>query len=139
MQLFISTNKIRHCFISKPLQKMNGMGIDINHSIFLFGDNYYGQLGLGENQERNIKKAIQHPLLSNIIDISSKGLHTFVKTSSEEIYAFGYDRFAQLGIDIKGNKQLTPIQVFQNNDLWCSNTTSISKAKSASNSSYEWQ
>lgn len=131
MQLFISTNKIRHCFISKPLQKMNGMGIDINHSIFLFGDNYYGQLGLGENQERNIKKAIQHPLLSNIIDISSKGLHTFVKTSSEEIYAFGYDRFAQLGIDIKGNKQLTPIQVFQNNDLWCSNTTSISKAKSA--------
>ena len=72
-----------------------------------------------------------HPSLSNIIDISSKGDHTFVKTSNNEIYAFGRNEDFQLGIKSEQEIQTVPIHVFQNNEnIWCSNLLT-SKAKSA--------
>ena len=103
--------------------------IDINHNLFVFGDNEYGQLGLGDTNNRN--KPIKHPSLSNIIDISSGGNNSFVKTSNNEIYAFGYNEYSQLGIKTEDENQLTPIRVFEDNeDIWFSNINK-SKAKSA--------
>ena len=76
-------------------------------------------------------KPIKHPSLSNIIDISSGGNHSFVKTSNNEIYAFGYNDYSQLGIKTKDNYQITPIRVFEDNeDIWFSNINK-SKQKSA--------
>ena len=73
---------------------------------------------------------MKHPSLSNIIDISNGGLRSFVKTSNNEIYAFGNNYFSQLGIKTK-DKQITPIRVFEDNeDIWFSNINK-SKAKSA--------
>ena len=96
--------------------------------MYVFGNNEFGQLGLGDTDNRN--KPIKHPSLSNIIDIS-KGNHSFVKTSNNEIYAFGYNRCSQLGIKTEDNKQITPIRVFEENeDIWFSNINK-SKAKSA--------
>merc|ERR1712100_413684 len=104
--------------------------IDINNDLYVFGDNQYGQLGLGDTNNRN--KPIKHPSLSNIIDISSRGNHTFVKTSNNEIFAFGFNDNSQLGIQIEKDRfQLTPIRVFEDNeDIWFSNINK-SKAKSA--------
>ena len=88
-----------------------------------------GQLGLGDTDNRN--KPIKHPSLSNIIDISKGGFHIFVKTSNNEIYAFGRNAHSQLGIRTEGEEQLTPIRVFEDNeDIWFSNINK-SKAKSA--------
>merc|ERR1712224_801040 len=88
-----------------------------------------GQLGLGDRNNRN--KPIKHPSLSNIIDISNGGNHSFIKTSNNEIYAFGNNEYSQLGIKIENRKQLTPIRVFEDNeDIWYSNINK-SKAKSA--------
>ena len=57
--------------------------------------------------------------------------NTFVKTSNNEIYAFGYNRHSQLGIETEDYKQITPIRVFEDNeDIWCLNIIK-SKAKSA--------
>ena len=104
------------------------MCIDTNTDLYVFGDNFFGQLGLGDEDNRS--EPIKHPSLSNIIDISKGGDNTFVKTSNNEIYAFGKNKYSQLGIKTKDKKQLTPIRVFEDNeDIWCSNFKS--KAKSA--------
>ena len=70
--------------------------------------------------------------MPNCDDAYSKGgCNTFVKTSNNEIYAFGSNKFSQLGIKTEYKKQLTPIRVFEDNeDIWYSNINN-SKAKSA--------
>ena len=94
-----------------------------------FGENSCGQLGLCDEKDRF--KPIIHPSLSNVIDISSRGYHSFVKTSNNEIYAFGCNKYSQLGIETTNENQLTPIRVFEDNeDIWYSNINK-SKAKSA--------
>ena len=103
--------------------------IDINKDLYVFGSNSYGQLGLGDTNNRN--KPIKHPSLSNIIDISKGGYNTFVKTSNNEIYAFGSNKNSQFGIKTEDNNQITPIRVFEDNeDIWFSNINK-SKQKSA--------
>ena len=73
----------------------------------------------------------KYSLLSNIIDISNGGNHSFVKISNNEIYAFGNNENTQLGIETEHDNQITPIRVFENNeDIWCSNINSL-KVKSA--------
>ena len=105
------------------------MCIDIHNDFYVFGENSCGQLGLGD--EIDIFEPIKHPSLSNIIDVSSRGFHTFVKTSNNEIYAFGNNTFSQLGIETEDDNQLTPIRVFEDNeDIWYSNIPK-SRAKSA--------
>ena len=107
---------------------IHSLCIDIYHNLFVFGDNEQGQLGLGQTEETNLP--IKHPSLLNIIDVSSKGDHTFVKTSNNEIYAFGDNRYTQLGTS-SAEKQLIPIQVFQGQEgIWASNSNR-SRAKSA--------
>ena len=109
------------------------MFIDANHDLYVMGDNINGELGLGDASplKISINEITKHPSLSNIIDMSSRGFHTFVKTSSNEIYAFGDNDNSKLGIETQFLQQRTPIQVFQGKeDIWCSHITT-SKAKSA--------
>ena len=109
----------------------HSMCIDINNDLYIFGENVFGQLGLKNTDTDGIYEPMKHPSLSNIIDISSGGWSTFVKTSNNEIYAFGDNEFSQLGIDTQGFEQFTPIRVFEDNeDIWYSNIPK-SKAKSA--------
>ena len=68
----------------------HSMCIDTNNDLFVFGSNVYGQLGLGDTNNR--RTVINYPLFSNIIDVSKGGNHTFVKTSNNEIYAFGNNK-----------------------------------------------
>ena len=106
--------------------------IDIYHNLYVFGCNQFGQLGLGDTNNRN--KPIKHPSLSNIIDISNGGNHTFVKTSNNEIYAFGNNTWSELGVDKELHNSYFPIQVFPNNNdnIWCSKVNKP-KGKSARN------
>ena len=104
------------------------MCINANYDLYVFGDNFYGQLGLRDIDNR--RQPIKHPI-SNIIDISSGGNRTFVKTSNNEIYAFGNNSYSQLGTITEDEDELIPIRVFQENeDFWYSNTER-SKTKSA--------
>ena len=105
------------------------MCIDINGNLWVFGHDDYGHLGLGDTKRKF--KPIKHPTLSNIIDISSKGNSTFVKTSDHKIYAFGDNNHSQLGIETPDIYQSTPIQVFKDKEnIWCS-FIGKSKQKSA--------
>ena len=105
------------------------MCIDIDNNVFVFGHNYYGQLGLGDCSTR--VTPIKNPNLSDIIDISIRGLGSFVKTSKNLIYAFGKSGYGQLGVRTSSKKEISPIQVFEDNeDIWFSNINK-SKQKSA--------
>ena len=107
----------------------HSMCIDVNDDLWIFGENNYGQLGLGDNKP--IYKPISHPTLSNIMDISSRGYSTFVKTVNHKIYAFGSNAYSKLGIVPSLRFQLTPAQLFQDNEnIWCS-FIGKSKQKSA--------
>jgi len=109
----------------------HSMCIDASGNLWTFGDNNSGQLGLGEEVDTESTPTIV-PMLSNIIDISSKGVHVFVKTSNNEIFTFGHNYSLELGIETKEDCQLTPIQVFKGReDIWWSNINRKSKAKSA--------
>ena len=105
------------------------MCIDVNDHLWLFGGNYLGQLGLGDKKNRS--NPTKHPTLSNIMDISSREYRTFIKTLDGKIYAFGENDYSQLGIKTSGNKQLTPIQVFQDKENIWGSFIGKSKQKSA--------
>ena len=106
------------------------MCINSTDDLYIFGGNEFGQLGLDDFIDRG--KPIKHPSLSNVIDISSGGCSTFVKTSNG-IYAFGLNEYLQLGVKTNDRCEHGPIQVFQDNeDIWFSNPRK-SKAKSARN------
>ena len=103
----------------------HSMCIGSNGELFLFGNNAYGQV-LGVND-----KEIPSSCFSDIIDISSGGLHTFVKNSANEIYAFGKNNCSQLGIKTEEDEVTNPIMVFEDDsDVWYSNINKP-KAKSA--------
>jgi len=70
--------------------------LTLNQEVLSCGSNYNGQLGLDDTNY--ITMPVKHPSLSNIIDVSKGGVRTFVKTSNNEIYAFGYNEYLQLGI-----------------------------------------
>merc|ERR1712137_1527166 len=105
------------------------MCVDMNNDLYVFRNNEFGQLGLGDAVK--VEKPVKHPTLSNIVDISQGGYHTFVKTFDNEIFAFGFNKYSQLGIKTEDENQITPIRVFEDNeDIWFSNINK-SKAKSA--------
>ena len=76
--------------------------VDLDGNLYIFGYNICGQLGLGDTSSRYLP--IKHSSLSNVIDISSQGVNTFVKTSNSEIFGFGNNRYSQLGIKTEDNQ-----------------------------------
>ena len=107
----------------------HSMCIDVNNNLWFFGNNDDGQLGLGDDKNRS--EPTKHPTLSNIMDISSGGSCTFIKTLDGKIFSFGYNGCSELGIKTSEDYQLTPIQAFQDNeDIWGS-FIDKSKQKSA--------
>ena len=107
----------------------HSMCIDIDNNLWVFGCNIYGQLGLGDIEDRY--KPILHPTLTNIIDISSRGYSTFAKTLDNEIYAFGDNKYSQLGIKTIYKDTSAPVRTFINREYVWHSTMSKSKQKSA--------
>ena len=69
--------------------------IDLNNNVWAFGQNHRGQLGLGDNQNRNIP--VQIP------DIKAKAVscgehHTMIIDLNNNVWAFGYNHVGQLGL-----------------------------------------
>src|SRR5437868_5488553 len=61
--------------------------LDDDGQIYTFGDNYYGQLGLGDCYHRNTPTLIND--IYNIITISAGGGHSMILNYDKQIYAFG--------------------------------------------------
>ncbi len=87
------------------------LGTGNGHSLILkdglvygFGNNFNGQLGLGNTVNSNIPVLI--PSLRNIISVSCGLSHSLVLTSDGNVYGFGSNWFGQLGSsDIRNIKE----------------------------------
>src|SRR5208337_5573673 len=88
------------------------------NEIYVWGSNYYGQLGLGHNQNQNSPQKLNLPVgeekvrnapFSNLAGKSGAfsspvkkiicgGLHSIAITATNEVYVWGYNEYGQLGL-----------------------------------------
>ena len=102
--------------------------VDINGNLFFFGTNAMGSFGIDLEE---VREPTPSPTLHNVLDISG-GHSMLVKTSDNEIFASGDNRYLQLGKDTNSPYQKVPVRVLEGHeDIWCSNIFKPSKAKSA--------
>src|SRR5205085_1130517 len=64
--------------------------------IYAFGSNDDGQLGLSDNNNKNIPTLILN--LNHIIQIAAKSVRSLALSNTGQIYAFGANYFGQLGL-----------------------------------------
>ena len=74
-----------------------------NNKIYCWGYNSYGQLGLGDNDNRN--KPVEFKIKGNsspIKQIICGGHHTFAICENNKIYCWGKNDYGQLGLEDNG-------------------------------------
>jgi len=74
-----------------------------------WGDNYHGQLGLGDNVDRLSPKLVNLPVNGTVISISSGSFHTCAALSNAEVYCWGFNAYGQLG-DFSTNNSNVPVK-----------------------------
>ena len=82
--------------ISVACGAFHSVCLDFNNTVWTFGGNIYGQLGLGHLSNRKIPQQV--PLLSDIHSIACGTNHTLCIDANGEVFAFGKNQEFQLGI-----------------------------------------
>jgi alpha-tubulin suppressor-like RCC1 family protein len=92
--------------------EQNTVALDFNNEVWTFGDNMHGQLGLGDKIPRTIPTKIAFDHLPNfqVKSIFVKGAHTMVIDFNDEVWAFGYNNYGQLGLG-HAKDTLTPEKI----------------------------
>jgi len=100
--------------IDEPIRvecgQYHNMVLTKNNDLFVFGDNYYGQLGLFKIENQWHPQPL--PLKLTILFIGCGTSHTIlygVKKNKEVIYVFGQNKHGELGLgQFKNKKYFTP-------------------------------
>jgi len=79
-----------------------------NGDVYSFGENNYGQLGLGDKERRLVPEKIAG--ISNAKDVIAGRSHSFILLENGDLYGFGYDYAGWLGEGVDEEK-LTPTRV----------------------------
>jgi len=87
--------------------------IDLENSVWVFGDNYHGQLGLGNEQSR--PHEAQHYIPTQLPGIKAKAVsagenHTVIVDLKGEVWTFGSNAYGQLGLG-DTNHRFTPARI----------------------------
>jgi len=95
---FTRTKPIKAKYISAGFESDGFIGLD--DQVLVFGSNYFGELGQGDNSQRPIPT----PVLINQAELKAKmistgGRHTLVIDLENQIWAFGANGEGQLGLD----------------------------------------
>ena len=69
--------------------------IDMNNEIWVFGDNFYGQLGLGDNTERNKPTKISG-IFAKFVSCGDN--YTVIIDMNNEVWSFGSNMHSELGL-----------------------------------------
>jgi alpha-tubulin suppressor-like RCC1 family protein len=92
------------------------------NNLFTFGNNQFGQLGLGDNSARNTPQRVEF-FNSNVASVSCGNGYTAVVTNTNDLFTFGYNQFGELGLGPSGaGDQNTPQRV----EFFNSNVASVS-------------
>ena len=84
--------------------------------LYASGYNRYGQLGLGDNNDRNEWTEVDLPENFKLEQFVGGGLHSFLKGTvggEDKLYAFGYNDYGQLGLgnDERGSHQWAEVDI----------------------------
>jgi alpha-tubulin suppressor-like RCC1 family protein len=79
--------------------------LDMKGNVYSFGANYHGQLGLGDNRNRDTPTKIEPKF--PIIDISAGGTHSLISNMKGYAYAFGNNTKGQLGVPIMLSERIS--------------------------------
>jgi len=82
------------------------------NQLYAFGDNEEGQLGLGDNDDRNVATLVGG-IGGGIRQIVCGGYHTMVLNDKNQLYAFGLNNRGQLGLG-HNNRRNVPTQLILN-------------------------
>ncbi len=95
-------------------------------SLWAWGFNSYGQLGLGDEIDRNLPNQVEN--LQNVIQVSGDvgGWFTAALLEDGTVWTWGLSDKGQHGIGIKEKKELTPVQVKTSSTEYLNNIKSIS-------------
>ena len=68
--------------------------------VYAFGNNNFGQLGLGDNEKRLVPIKLDSANYDNksVVQIAAGGFHSAILISNSKIYTFGQNNFGQLGL-----------------------------------------
>ena len=95
-----------------------------NGDVLVFGSNLYGQLGLGDNQNRNKPELLMtDPEIKQII---CGGHHTMIWRNNGDVLVFGYNEEGQLGLGDNQNRN-KPVFLMNNINLKMMNNTILKK------------
>ena len=83
----------------------------INGEVYAWGDNSYGQLGIGNTENQSSPVKIES--LSNVDEIyyDDSGCSVYAKMTNGEVYAWGNNSYGQLEIESTTYKQSTPQKI----------------------------
>ena len=94
----------------------HSFAITTDNKLYVWGSNYYGQLGLADYDNRYIPTELTFFRDSPIKDIGSKDFSSLILTEDGKLYSFGYNRNGQLGL-AHFNKRSTPQRINVDNKL----------------------
>jgi len=84
--------------------------LDILTKVWCWGYNQYGQLGLADNDDRNVPKEVIS--VSGAIKIAAGEVHTCIISALKRVWCWGLEKHGQLGTGSTGNNDSDiPIEV----------------------------
>ena len=83
--------------------------------LFAFGNNECGQLGLGDNENKNMPTLLMQD--EEIRQIACGFFHSFILKESGELFAFGWNEYGQLGLGDNNNNRNLPTLLMQDKEI----------------------
>lgn len=98
-----STSTLLTLPINKPVKQISAgynytLVLCEDGSVYAFGVNTFGQLGLGHNQDAFIPSLVSLPTSAKPKQIATKWSHSIILCEDGSVYAFGKNDFGQLGL-----------------------------------------
>ncbi len=85
-----------------------------NGQVYCWGLNSSGQLGTGDENNNHLPVLIQISTDNRVKQVSAGNSHTCALTTNGQVYCWGYNGSGQMGNNISGGKQLSPVLVGTN-------------------------
>jgi alpha-tubulin suppressor-like RCC1 family protein len=91
------------------------IAIDDNQTLWAWGENNYGRLGIGSEEDRAYPTKVDTSFLNEeetMIHVTVSDYHSLLLTSENRVFGFGYARYWSLGIDPTINDTiLSPLEL----------------------------
>lgn len=87
-----------------------------NGILFAYGENQFGELGLGDHETRTSPEKITYFTDNNekVVEVSCGFKHSICRTSLKKIFTWGINKHGQLGLGDKANRALPEQITIQN-------------------------